>query len=444
MQYTKKFFVKALVLILGALVLFMAILKLDGICMREWEFSIVPFAIIGMILVIVCIVFAFRTRSQGVKLTLAYLSVLPFCLAIGEVFFWYKITYKPDGHVQPDAIIGTANAPFGKDHRRRVVDGQLIYDVVYENDEHGLRITPNANTESKTCLNIYGGSFVYGDALNAQDTLSAYLASALPEVQVRNFGISGGGAHQMLARLEFDMDSGVLENCDENLFIYVAIPHHLYRALGVFGGPKYTLDEKGVPVYRGKFNAADWRIFDDETSRHFTIFQRFANQLEKSYIKQFLEYGEQYSTEKMLRRFPHGYASNTYFSNIDESSFDTYFAIIKQIQHIVREKYGAKLHIIFWDYDMHAQFLDKYDTLIESALTREHIPYTKVSEILGESYKQDLGRVKLGDYEHFKYRISRWDTHPNALANQQIAAYITKEIIQDNLTFAKSPHKEQQ
>ena len=45
-----------------------------------------------------------------------------------------------------------------------------------------------------------------------------------------------------------------------------------------------------------------------------------------------------------------------------------------------------------------------------------------------EDYPQDLERVKRGDYDNFKYRVSRWDTHPNALANQKIAEFLAHKI----------------
>ena len=48
--------------------------------------------------------------------------------------------------------------------------------------------------------------------------------------------------------------------------------------------------------------------------------------------------------------------------------------------------------------------------------------------IIGDDYKEDLERVKNGDFEHFKYRISRWDIHPNALANEKIAEFIAAQI----------------
>ncbi|WP_115012374.1 hypothetical protein [Helicobacter canis] len=94
----------------------------------------------------------------------------------------------------------------------------------------------------------------------------------------------------------------------------------------------------------------------------------------------------------------------------------------------MRERYNAPLYVLVYDYDMHAQFLDRYDSLIQESLAQMGIKFWTMSEILGDEYKQDLARVKRGDLEHFAYRISRWDTHPNARANAQIAEFIAARI----------------
>ena len=76
---------------------------------------------------------------------------------------------------------------------------------------------------------------------------------------------------------------------------------------------------------------------------------------------------------------------------------------------------------------MHAQFLDKYDTTLKANFRQMGVPFYALSEMI-EDYPQDLERVKRGDYDNFKYRVSRWDTHPNALANEKIAEFLARKI----------------
>lgn len=123
-----------------------------------------------------------------------------------------------------------------------------------------------------------------------------------------------------------------------------------------------------------------------------------------------------------------GFASNLDRVKLNISQDHIYFDIIRKINKILKEKYNAKLYVLYWDYDMHAQFLDKYDKVIQTTLKNDGIPFYTISEIIGDDYKEDLERVKNGDFEHFKYRISRWDTHPNALANEKIAEFIATQI----------------
>ena len=45
---------------------------------------------------------------------------------------------------------------------------------------------------------------------------------------------------------------------------------------------------------------------------------------------------------------------------------------------------------------MHTQFLDKYDKVIQTTLKNDDIPFFTISQIIGDDYKEDLERVKMG------------------------------------------------
>ena len=76
---------------------------------------------------------------------------------------------------------------------------------------------------------------------------------------------------------------------------------------------------------------------------------------------------------------------------------------------------------------MHAQFLDKYDEVLKANFRKIKVPFWSLSEMIAD-YPQDLERVKRGDLSFFKYRVSRFDTHPNALANEKIAEFLADKI----------------
>lgn len=409
------------------------VLKLDGVCMQKFECSILPYMWISAGLTLLLIYFARKSRTEAFKLTLSYLTILPLCIIAGEGFFYYKkLAISSSRLTQPHEILGFANTPNLFIQTPFSVDGKLVYDPTYTHDTYGNRITPH-NNDSKACINIYGGSFAYGSGLSDDETLGAFLAKNLPHFHINNFGIGGAGAHTMLARLEFDLDKQALSQCQENIFFYIIIPHHIYRALGAVLGPKYTLDPTGTPRYQGVFTKEAQKPFykeDYTTPKPFTIQEKLINQLEKSYIVKFISNPSQnYDSKDLLalESYQIGVASHPDI-NLPIKDTQTYFAIVARIRDHLRERYNAPLYVLVYDYDMHAQFLDRYDSLIQESLAQMGIKFWAMSEILGIEYKQDLARVKRGDLEHFAYRISRWDTHPNARANAQIAEFIAEQI----------------
>lgn len=449
----KNKWIKSIVWIIGLIVLMMILLKLDRLCLRYFGFSM-PYAWIGGAFAIILLICAKRATSQGLKLAFIYIAIVPICVVISEGVFYYKIEIAKnrDILVQPHKILGYALAPAVSEKGKLIVDDKVIYDIVYTHNENALRLTPNNNTNSRTCLNIYGGSFVYGAGVGDSETITAFLQNNLPQYNVKNFGIGAAGAHQMLARLEFDLDSKELGQCDENIFIYEAIPHHIYRSMGVAKGPKYEKIDGDV-IYQGIFSDEEKEIFYQQKKelgvseeqvanidkprqsfigRMKSTLEKTRDQLAKSYTQECLFPFSRsvYKSKDLLADIwgKDGFRANPDLIHLNVTQDHIYFDIIRQANKIIKEKYNAKLYVIYWDYDMHAQFLDKYDKVIQTTLKNDGIPFYTISEIIGDDYKEDLERVKNGDFEHFKYRISRWDTHPNALANEKIAEFIAAQI----------------
>ncbi len=433
----------ALILIIFSLV----ILTIDGA--RIEQVNLVPFGIIGFLVFGLCVFFAFRAKRTKIKLFLSYFSVVPLCLGIAE--FWLFFSQNKAEMTRPHEILGFANTPLYEGRAKRVVDDKIIYDAHYKHDEYGNRITPNNNVDSKKCIAIYGGSFAYGSAVDSDKTLEYFLAQNLPEYKILNFGIGAAGAHTALARLEFQIDKRILEKCEEFIAIYEAIPHHIYRAYGAYLGAHYRLDSQGVLRYFGTYKDGEYnhaRFYQknppkitpqpQEPVRYISIFKKIHNtfkdivrlqdKFDKSYIKQGLTGKETIlKSEEILKRWGIGFASNPNYYKLAPNEISLYFAIVKRIQEELNAQYGVPLHIVLWDYDMHAQFLDKYDEALKANFSKMKVPFWSLSEMI-EDYPQDLERVKRGDFDNFKYRVSRWDTHPNALANEKIAEFLAQKI----------------
>lgn len=409
------------------------------------EFLILaPFVFIGLGAFLLCVMFAFKSKNARIKLFLSYFSILPFCFAVAEFYFFTQSKFKAQ-RIQPHEILGFAYTPLYAQNYTLKIDNKLVANLLYSYDEFGNRITPNNNENSKKCLAVYGGSFAHGDGIDANETLPAFLVKELPEFKVLNFGIGGAGAHTMLARLEFQMDSQILSNCDEFVAIYEAIPHHIYRAYGVFLGPNYKLNKDKKPIYWGTFKAGEYenQRFVQETptispkptqaAKKPSLYKRLKNKLNlknninKSYIKLALSNkSTSLKTEDLLKGCYKGFCANPDIAKLDKNKIGLYFSIVKSIQDELEKQYGVSLYIVLWDYDMHAHFLDKYDETLKSNFKLLQVPFWTLSQII-KDYPQDLERIKNGDFK-LKYRVSRWDTHPNALANEKIAKFLAEKI----------------
>lgn len=459
-RHNRTFLKYALIFIAFSLV----ILSLDGAEIKQLH--LVPFGIIGLVAFGLCVFGAIKCKNAKVKLFLAYFCVVPLCLGIAE--FWLFLQSNKAEMNEPHEILGYKNTPLYDGKAKFIVDDKIVYDISYKHDEYGNRITPNNNLESKKCIAIYGGSFAYGIGVENNETLETFLAKELPEYRLLNFGISAAGAHTALARLEFKIDANILAQCEEFIAIYEAIPHHIYRAYGAFLGPNYKLDSNGNPRYWGTYKESEFdrrRFFEKEPPKivprpqnptHNTkIFKTIRNKFrdmvrlngkfDKSYIKQrFTTKTDSLKSEDMLKwdSYKKAVASNLDYVKFPTDKINLYFAIVKKMQDELLAQYGVPLYIVLWDYDMHAQFLDKYDEVLKANFRKINVPFYSLSEMI-EDYPKDLERVKNGDFDNLKYRVSRWDTHPNALANQKIAEFLAQKIKNGEIKSHKITQKGQ-
>jgi hypothetical protein len=127
--------------------------------------------------------------------------------------------------------------------------GEVIYDVKYTIGDDGFRVTPNNSAISAKRINFLGCSATFGEGLNDQETLPAFVKRELGDVQVKNFGVHGYGMHQALAILESPRDTSGQVN-----FILTA-PWHAERSACVpsfaLGSPRYELQADGSVVRNG-------------------------------------------------------------------------------------------------------------------------------------------------------------------------------------------------
>jgi len=173
---------------------------------------------------------------------------------------WHEGNYTQE-FFRPDDQLGYTVRPNARVESIKKSDEGVIYDVVYSIDAHHRRITPVEQPEQRTrFLLFFGDSFTFGEGVADDETLPYHAAQLAPNYQPYNYGLSGYGPQQMLAKLQSDALAQEIPQ-KEGIAIYVFIDGHVERALGsmyVYNAwgdqmPYYTLNWRGNLVRRGNF-----------------------------------------------------------------------------------------------------------------------------------------------------------------------------------------------
>ena len=207
--------------------------------------------------------------ALGLGLALAALA-----LALAEAFAHWRLKREEarfTGEIPYifafSETLGYTALPNVEARAHRAYDGQPLYDVVYRTDEHGRRITPQGSQSPERFAVFVGCSFTFGEGVAEDETLPAQYAEIAKDSRVYNYGFSGYGPQQLLAKLESGQLSDEISEAEGTL-VYVFMSDHVRRAIGsmrVFSTwarhfPCYTMDEEGSLVLRGSFLTAKPRI----------------------------------------------------------------------------------------------------------------------------------------------------------------------------------------
>ena len=376
------------------IILSLALLKIDGIV------KIIPFIYIWLYLFLFCVIYAFKSRIESRKLALSYFSVLPFVLGAGELITYFKRPldsncmaqtsgeYTKDYFIS-DGILGYKGRPNTKVDSKKIINGRLVYDVVYSMDASSLRITPNSNENSKKCLLFFGDSFTIGEGVNDNETLPFYLNEALgAKFRVYNFGFHGYGPHQALALLKSDAIKDKLSPCIKIHSFIEILPDHIKRA-NSFSPWEDTL----APRFKLKNGNLIWinekkNIFDKLERRIFLL-------LKKSYLFESI--------------FKYKYSSryNALF-----------FALLEEIDKSLQDSFNSKINLIFFDSNNLSSDLEITQSRdIDEFLKKSKIKYFRLSD-LSPSYKNN--RLSLG--------LDICDLHPNSRFNKEIALALISKL----------------
>ncbi|NQZ00786.1 MAG: hypothetical protein HRT45_08970 [Bdellovibrionales bacterium] len=153
----------------------------------------------------------------------------------------YGLNHKP---------LGLSNRSNVRTRSMKRTKSCLLYDVTYEMNENSHRIHPSLRKPTQSQFLIFsGGSFVFGEGLEANQTLPYYASESSDTYFTYNYGIRGAGTNTLLGQFKFtDMKAGVEE--DSGVFVYMYLNFHLQRANG------YMMQMKGLQ-YTPHFEKSD-------------------------------------------------------------------------------------------------------------------------------------------------------------------------------------------
>ena len=318
-------------------------------------------------------------------------------IAIGtvELYFEFREPVRMtgnymDGYFVEHDLLGYSPAKARESRASKFHGKDLIYDVNYNIDNRGLRISPQVQ-DHITCGSVlfFGGSVTFGEGVEDDETLP-YVTGVFTDGRfaIDNFGFHGYGPHQMLAALEHGIvDQTITEPV--SYVIYQGMPPHVIRSAGKASwdrhGPRYIMNANGQPVYSGPFDA---------DLPHPLRWLR--KQLDKSAL---------YRWSSNLQQDP------------TPDEIELYIAIVSKARDIVVSMYPtAEFHVLMWGDDGEKT----YEAILDG-FHRNKLNVHTIDTIL-PSYAQNPQ----------SYKLSPFDAHPNPRAYNKIARYISKRIIRSS------------
>ena len=258
-------------------------------------------------------------------------------------------------------------------------DGDIIYDVIYSVGDDGFRkdvpVMPNK-------IYIYGGSFVYGEGLNDNETLSHYLY-ADHGLASKNLGFHGWGVHNAL----FNILAGK-GNVRQGVNVVLTSPWHALRSSCK---PAWTANHPRFYVQGGEVKQNGKC---KEGNKATATLKKIAN---ASYIYRMYQI----------------YRANSHLTNGD---IELWLALIQEI-HDISMASDATLLIAYIDI--------REDELKRTSWSNEQILNALQQR---SDFIVDVTLADSRELLDSRYVINILDEHPSAAANKERAALIAAEI----------------
>lgn len=347
-----------------------------------------------------------KSQKGNVKALFFNIFLLTLLLGFVELLFSDVIISKSESHIHKKHVtfenlpnkefmyrhdvLGYAPTPNNTViHKERYWNGDTL-EVTYNINKNGLRkVMFEEKEQYERSIVFFGCSFTFGEAVNDNETLPYYVGEKTGwKYYIYNFGFEGYGAHQMLAALRHGIVSNTVRFSPKYV-IYQGLVDHIDRAVRghswIKYGPKYLLN-KGELIDAGQF--------DD------TVFENILfRQLRKSFV---------------IKRLVEGVNRKLRTAN----AVELFLSIVEESHNIVKNIYpNSEFHVILWN--TFERYYRNYDTnKIVNGLRNRGITVHEIKYIIPE-YSDKTEEYVVGH-----------NGHPNALAYEKIAEYVTTKIIE--------------
>lgn len=253
-----------------------------------------------------------------------------------------------------------------------------VYNVKYSIDHFHKRITPGHDSSKKEHSIFFGCSISFGVGLNDDQTLAYYFQKESGNFNSYNYGLSGHGANNVLACLQYqDLNKQIVEK--KGAAFYIFFWDHIYRAIGnmsrysdwVFNEPYYKMEndrllrKKGFKEGRPVISKIYELIYQTNIVKYFKL--DFPLKLNEKHLDLVSEMIKE-SKKEYQKQFP----GNNFYCVIYPSHMD-------------------------WDPEQFKSF--------KAFLTKKGIDYIDLTEYIHYGEKYTLGG----------------DPHPNAATNELLA-----------------------
>lgn len=205
--------------------------------------------------------------AEGILWTIVTISEHRMEVRAGAGLLGSDVLKQRDQFYLKEGPLGLQAPPGGSIEDKTMIGREVVFDVRYDINSAGLRVSLPTGADIVGCVMFFGDSYMFGWGVSDRDTTPYQLGlQSGGTFRVFNFAFPGYGAHQALAQIQ---DGTVIKDakCDKRKPIYAideVLADDVIRATGsYFHTPRYILTAEGNLARRGTLGVGEY--IDNDT-----------------------------------------------------------------------------------------------------------------------------------------------------------------------------------